>query len=222
MAEDDRQEDAMESLFVFAILIGNLALYFVAQWGFDWALKPLDRADTGRKCAWQCSLADILCLFVPAQLALGAVHWAMQDVATGMKEWVWDMLIVVFMPLIWWRLVLKLSRANIHVVRQRCVVLMVAPLVVFVGLSISMCGPPFGPYYLADKHLGLTLLALLVVLALLGTAIYGLRRFTQAIVGPETLREDAGDTNSRADTAEQDPGSMKRYFRYRPWKSRRD
>jgi hypothetical protein len=106
----------MESFLAFVILVGSFAVYGGSFWGFDWALQSLDRAGKGRKCALQFSLADILCLFVPAQLALGAVHWAMRNVETHTKEWELYIAIVVFMLLIWWNLVLRLSRADIHVV----------------------------------------------------------------------------------------------------------
>jgi hypothetical protein len=95
---------------------------------------------------------------------------------------------------------------------------MVAPLVVFMG--IAMCGPPLGVFHLPDKHPVLAVLALFLVATLLGSAIYGLRRFTQAIVGAEMPPERDGESGSSTDGQASSSGSMTRMDRQRPWRKR--
>jgi hypothetical protein len=178
---------------------GCAAIFCVGCWGFHWALEPLKRAGKGRQCAMQFSLADILCLFVPVQLLLGTVHSAMQHSETRLKEWEWDLLIVWLTAWIWWDLVRKLSRADIHAVWQRSVILMVAPLVFFVAFGM-LYGQPMRISHLTDMHPVVGVFVLLGTAAVLGGVIYGLRRFTRAITRAGRLPGDTDNWGEPTDT----------------------
>jgi hypothetical protein len=211
----------MEEFFGFVILAGSFAVYGGCYWGVPWALEPLDRAGKDRQGAMQFTLADILCLFVPAQLSLGVVHWVTRNAETHAKEWEWDIAIVAVMAVVWLVVVLKLSGAGIHVAWRRCVVLMVAPPMAFVGSAIL--NVPFWPLKLLGWHMTFAGFALLLVAAaMLGGGIFGLRRFTEAIVGLETPPQCVGESGDTTDAQENSCGSTTGNYRQRPWKNRRD
>ena len=123
------------------------------------------------------------------------------------------------MALVWWFLVRMLSRADMRVVWQRCVVLMVAPLVAFAGGT--MIGQPFWPLDLLGEHHALAACGLLfVATVLLAGAIYGLGRFIQAIVGAKIPPESTAESGGTTDCQESSSGSMTRMCRQRPWRKR--
>ena len=209
----------MEDALGFVIVGANFAIYGCCLFGFHWALIPLDCAAKERGGAMQFNLADILCLFVPTQLLLGVVYWAMRHSESHAKEWEWDIGIVVAMGVIWWYLVRMLSRADIRVVWQRCVVLMVAPLLAFAGGAILNL--PGWPLHLLGAHHTVAACGLLLVTAgLLGGTVYGFGRFVDRIVGTETPPERACDIDDPSDSQPTNSGSMTRICRQRPWRKR--
>jgi hypothetical protein len=109
------------------------------------------------------------------------VHWAPYYGKTQAKVVFVDIVLVVSVALIWWSCVRRLSRANIHVIWQRCVILVLALPVAIVGgiatfVLLARIITPFGQQNCMDR-----LWFLLAEIPVVGV-IYGFGRLTRAIV----------------------------------------
>jgi hypothetical protein len=158
---------------VFATLIGGLA---VALSCFVWVLSPLDRAAKNRRCAIQFALADLLCLFVLVQLPVGLIHRATEGFIPA------DVLLAIAAIVLWWGCVRTLSRAGIHVVWQRCVVLtgvmLVAACVPVAELLLIGAAVDLFQY---QSHTNQDYLILFLAVPFFGV-VYVMGRLTRAIV----------------------------------------
>jgi hypothetical protein len=171
----------MGVLLGFVIGIAGLLLVCFLAWAcLNWVLGPLDRAARNRQFPIQFGLADLLCLFVLVQLPVGTLHWAMHDV---LKEGilVLDVVLGVVAALVWWVCVRTLSRAGIHEVWQRAIVLTFVLPSGYVG-SGAVLVLPFATVglFLAQHTLSAGWLLLLEI-PLIGI-LYGLGRVTRAVV----------------------------------------
>jgi hypothetical protein len=92
-----------------------------------WVIGPLERAAKNRQYPVQYSLADLLCVFVLVQLVIGLTHWAAYDSqrSTTIAVLILDVVFVAVAVVVWWKFVRTLSRAGIHVVWHRCVILVI-------------------------------------------------------------------------------------------------
>jgi hypothetical protein len=159
------------------IVIGGVAAMVTSRWVFG----PLDLAAEERDCPTQFMLADVLCVFVLVQFALGVVHWEARD--TSFRDLIIaDVALSLLVALGWWCFVQKLSRAGIRVVWQRCALLLfvlpitgiswfVITLLPFVAVDL------FGNQRNVSHDVSVSLAAVLAP-----GIIYGLGRFTRAIV----------------------------------------
>jgi len=164
-------------LFVLPLLV---IIGFAAWACLNWVLGPLDRAARNRQFPIQFGLADLLCLFVQVQLPVGSVHWALHN---GLQEGVLvvDVVLGAVATLVWWICVRTLSRAGIHVVWQRCVILTLAMPAAYVG-TVAVIVLPFLAFgFFADQQRSTAGWLLLVEIPLAGI-LYGLGRFTRAVV----------------------------------------
>jgi hypothetical protein len=165
------------------VLIAVLTAFGLAIWAsLSWVLGPLNRAAENRDFPIQYSLADLLCLFVLVQLPVGIVHWATLGSGERSLEVPGDVFFGLLAGLLWWNVARLLSRAGVHTVWQRCVALTVVVPAIIVGPIVVMVIP-----IVAFNTNLLWLLAELVVV----WALYGLGRFTRAIVAAanETAEE---------------------------------
>jgi hypothetical protein len=145
-----------------------------------WMETPLRRAARDRNCPIQFTLADALCLLVCVQLTLGVLHW--EGLCLGFKiDVVRDIYYLWLVPYVWWSVTRTLSRAGIHVVWQRCVVIL--------GVAVTAVGclaVGFAPCAVVDlfgKHPNLPHdICILLAAVLIAGIIYRLRFFTRAIV----------------------------------------
>ncbi len=149
-----------------------------------WVLDPLDRAAKERSLRVQFTLADVFCLFIAMQLALGALYW---NASNSLYEKVLvSVLIFVVVGYAWWNFVRMLSQAGVRVVWQRCVLM----LVVLPVTAIGSLAVGFVPFALVDLFMsGPSVFRDVCVLAagiLLPGVIYRLGRFTRAIVASAT------------------------------------
>ena len=176
------------------VSLGVLGIGAFALWAsLQWVLGPLDRAAKNRQFPIQFGLADLLCLFVLVQLPVGIVHWVArssegQIVESGVVTL--DCAFVVAAVVVWWNCVRTLSRAGIHVVWRRCIVLTVALPGAIVGSVAATCLPVASVAAMLEGHFsdadGWLLLAEIPVLGIL----YGLGRFTRAIVASSKTVEE--------------------------------
>jgi hypothetical protein len=160
------------------------AMAFGAWYPYRWVMGPVDRAAKNRQYAVQFNLADLFCLFVLVQLPAGIVHWAAQ----GAKVvYVADVLIGVLATALWWTCMRTLSRAGIHVIWHRCVVLCVAlPVTIVGGLAVVFLF--FGGLQiLVEAHRSVGYWMLLANVPLIAI-LYGLGRFTRFIVASAEAR----------------------------------
>jgi hypothetical protein len=151
-----------------------------------WVIAPLNRAAKNRRLPIQFGLADLLCLFVLVQLPVGAVHWVMLCVHVRSGELTFEIMVGVMAALLWWNCTRMLSRAGVHTVWQRCVVLTV----VLPGIITGPVAAIVLPLAALDRSDGWALLALVIVIAIL----YALGRFTRAIVA--WAKEESQDSES--------------------------
>ena len=166
----------------FLKLLASLGAICLAGIPFWWVLIPLDRAAKMRRCPTQFNLADIFCLFVLVQLLLGAIYWETPTAEVVGSDSVVVAILLCAMTLAWWIVVHRLSRAGVRIVWQRCVVLVVA-LPAAIGGGIALIGVPFAILDLfGDQHNRLTDACILLASVLLTGVVYGIGRFTRAIV----------------------------------------
>jgi hypothetical protein len=159
-----------------------LGIAFIAAAVADrWVFGPLRRAAVERDYRVQFTLADVLCLFVAAQLALGTLHWETRDEG-GQNLTVVFLFILLLVVFGWWQFVRMLSRAGVRVVWQRCVFMLVAlPVTVLGSYAVA-----FAPFAVVDLFMNkpsvLRDACILLAAIVLPGVIYRLGRFTRAIV----------------------------------------
>ncbi|MGD0896875.1 MAG: hypothetical protein ABR915_03500 [Thermoguttaceae bacterium] len=174
--------EAMRALGPILFLAGLAAAFFVVWRCLSWVIGPLDRAARNRRFPLQFSLADFLCLFVLVQLPLAAINWMARGGGPDQgPEAVVLVVVAAVAGLIWWMGVQTLSRAGIHGVWQRCVVLTVAVPVAFVAGPATCILTPRGLYLLFGEQ-DLAGCWMLLAVLLVACAVYGLGRLTRAIV----------------------------------------
>jgi hypothetical protein len=147
-----------------------------------WLWEPLDRAAKDRNCPPQFTLADIFCLFLWLQLALGAVHWE----ARGREaSWPWligiDAILSFWIATAWWSLVRKMSRAGIRATRHRCLVLLtLAPVT---GLGCLVMAVPIAAFdmFTTQSYIFWDVCSLLSITPFAG-GVYAIGRFIRAAV----------------------------------------
>jgi hypothetical protein len=169
------------------VCLGTPVALGIAIWAtLAWILGPLNRAAENRQYPIQYGLADLLSLFVLVQFPIGIVRWT-----TCHGDWVQsgevaiDILIGIVAVLLWWNTARLLSRAGVHTVWRRCVVLIlvvpsliVGPFAVFAPLISVM-----------DRGNVLWLLADVPVVAIL----YLLGRFTRATVASTAVTSQGNE-----------------------------
>ena len=161
----------------FCYILGLLIMLVAGEWVFG----PIKLAAEERSCRFQFTLADILCLFVFAHLALGMVSWEVQAEGGGSVV-IADTIVGLVVVLGWWSFVRMLSRAGIRIVRQRCVLM----LVVLPVSAIGSYAVAFIPFALVDLFTSRSNIfrdiCILLAGSLLPFVIYRLGHFTRAIV----------------------------------------
>ena len=161
-----------------AILIGLVAGAVASRW----VMRPLERAAEERDCRVQFTLADILCLFLAMQLALGAFYWDW-DASNGLYQRVLVALLAfVVVGGAWWGFVRMLSRAGVRLVWQRCLLM----LIVFPVTAIGSLAVAFTPFAVVDLFMNkpnvLRDVCILLAAMVLPGVIYRLGHLTRAIV----------------------------------------
>jgi hypothetical protein len=110
-----------------------------------WVLGPLDRAAKDRQYPIQFSLADFLCLFVQAQLALGGPALLFRH--ADRRDQSAAIIVMVFVTalsiLLWWSGVRTLSRAGVHGTLARALTLTIVIPFGYVS-SIAVALVPLG------------------------------------------------------------------------------
>jgi hypothetical protein len=189
------------ALIIFVAVVS--AIGFAAWACLNWVLGPLDRAAKNRRYPIQFALADLLCLFVLIQLPIGLIHWAVQNAPRGGLV-IFDVVLGAMITLLWWICLRTLSRAGIHVVWQRCLVLTLVMPGAYVG-NIALIFLPFVAGKQLLEHELATAGWLLLVELILLFILYGFSRFTRSIVAsakgiaaPENIQSHE---NSREPTA---------------------
>ncbi len=176
---------------IVGLAIAGGAVLFAALGCLNWVLRPLDRAAKNRPFAIQFSLADLLCLFVLVQLPLGVVHSVLHWVPRGGEVHVGvlvvDLVVGLLAASVWWAYVRTLSRAGIHVVWHRCVALTIALPAAFLGSIAMTLLPVLAVGLLIGRETSAGLWMLLAMVAV-GGVLYGLGRFTRAIVAAAEAR----------------------------------
>jgi hypothetical protein len=167
----------MDALLVLASI---LVVIFGGGSCLVWVFGPLDRAARNRQFPMQFGLADLLCLFVLVQLPVGIVHWTFrEDLQQGIV--VLDIVLSVVATVVWWVCLQTLSRAGVHVVWHRCVVLALALPCGYAG-SLAVIAVPFAALGLlvhGERSIaGWLMLAELAIVCVL----YGFGRFNRMIV----------------------------------------
>ena len=161
-----------------AIIAVGAAIFFAARSCLNWVLGPLDRAAKNRQFPIQFGLADLLCLFVLIQLSIGFMHWTLENVEAVV---VLDILLGVVVIAVWWKSVRTLSQAGIHGAWRRCFVLVVSLPGAYVS-SVALIALPFVAAGCFADQQPAAAVWLLVVEIILPFVLYGLSRFTKAIV----------------------------------------
>ena len=169
---------ALVGIAVFLVVL--VSICFAAWACLNWTLGPLDRAAKNRQYPIQFGLADLLCLFVLVQLPAGIAHWMLREyLHEGVV--VLDVVLGVIATLVWWVSLRTLSRAGIHVVWQRCVVLTLVLPGAYVS-SIATIALPVAAFALLMGQRSSVGGWLLLAEIPLACILYGFGRFTRAIV----------------------------------------
>jgi hypothetical protein len=160
-------------------LIGLVAVAVAGRWVFG----PLNRAAEARDCPVQFTLADVLCLFVAVQAALGSLLWKAREKGEQHRDiMVLGALITLLVTLGWWQFVRTLSRAGVRVIWQRCVLMIVVlPLTAIGGLAVAFVPFAVTDLFTSKPHVFRDVCILAAGILLPG-AIYKLGLFTRAIV----------------------------------------
>jgi hypothetical protein len=195
--------DALTRILAAWACFVAIGAMFALPWGcLYWVLGPIDRAAKNRQYPPQFSLADLLSLFVLVQLPVGIVHWAVQgseSLATEREslaaEAVVDVLVAGTAIVVWWKCVGTLSRAGIGVVWHRCMILAVGLPVVLAAIGALMILPCAAFVVLTEQNdpIGWWML---VAEAPVAGVLFGLSRFTRAIVAQAETRHNESATAS--------------------------
>lgn len=159
----------------------------LAVWAIlNWILGPLNRAANNRQYPIQYSLADLLFLFVLVQFPIGLIRWMAS--ATQMDraaEVAIDIVVLIIAILLWWNTARLLSRAGVHTVWRRAVILIIAvpsliagPFAIFIPLGLAM-----------DKGHGFMILIEIPIIGFL----YWLGLFTRAAVASAKTEAEMQD-----------------------------
>jgi hypothetical protein len=175
----------MEGLITIAILAAAGAVVWVS---LSWVLGPLDCAAKVRRLPLQFGLADLLCLFVLVQLPIGFVHWITHITALQSLELAGDIVASIVAVALWWNGWRMLSRAGIHTVWQRGVILAVVVPGVIIG-PVSLIALPFVALVVKCNWL---LFALIPIVAIL----YAIGRFTRAVVASAQEESESQGKNA--------------------------
>jgi hypothetical protein len=184
-------------MHAIAPLAGIVGLVLVAgaigvtSWGcLYWMLGPLDREAKKRRFPSQFSLADLLSLFVLVQVPIGGVKWATATEEFQAPAVVISIVLGAIAIVIWWVCVQTLSRAGVHIVWQRCVVLLVVLPVGYVGTIAVLVVPAVAVGCLVDGH-SLYAEGLVLAEAIVVCIIYVLGRVSRRIVALANERQAA-------------------------------
>jgi hypothetical protein len=174
--------EAVHGLFggVLGYLFG-MAIMAVAS---RWVLNPLEHAAEERNLRVQFTLADVFCLFVAMQLALGSLYW---DSNNNLYQKVLvTVLIFVAVGYAWWSFVRMLSRAGVRVVWHRCILMLVVLPVTAIGsLAVGFVPSALVDLFMSKPNI-LRDVCILAAGTLLPRVIYRLGYFTRAIVASAT------------------------------------
>ena len=98
-----------------------------AHYMIVYLLGPLDNAAKHRRCAVQFSLADFLAIFILLQVLLGCVHYVAgpAELRPSEIEITIDVLAAMLVAALWWTTIRTLSKAGIHKMRTRLLLLLV-------------------------------------------------------------------------------------------------
>jgi hypothetical protein len=178
--------ECIGGLVIFVVVGGFIAS--VVGCCFAWTLGPLDRAAKDRRYPIQFSLADLLCLFVLVQLPIGAVHCVPHGQGVRGVMVVVDVVLAAVAAVVWWTGVRTLSRAGIHVVWQRCLLLSVVLPSAVVGsfAGVGLPAAAIACFSSREPEWGGWLLAMEIPLFAI---LYGLGRFTRAVVASSRIEE---------------------------------
>jgi hypothetical protein len=170
-------------------LIAFVALMVAVLLSLSWVLGPLDLAAKNRRYPMQFGLADLLCLGVLIQMLVASLHWASQGGANR-SVIVLDVLFGAFVAFLWWLGVRTLSRAGIHTVWQRCIILILVMPVSYIGCVAAIVLPFVAASYLLDRQLATAAWLVLAEVILVGI-LYGFSRFTRAIAAASKEKDVA-------------------------------
>jgi hypothetical protein len=174
----------MDAVGVVILCFGVPLVLGLVVWAtLNWILGPLNRAAENRQYPIQYSLADLLSLFVLVQFPIGIIHWIAHETrADGAAEVTIDVFILIVAILLWWNTARLLSRAGVHRVSRRAVVLIVIVPSLIVG-PLAVFVPVMGVMGVMDSGNVLWLFAYVPIIGIL----YLLGRFTRATVASAAL-----------------------------------
>jgi hypothetical protein len=172
---EERKAADMEDL----ISLATVAVFPFVWASLLWMLGPLDRAAKNRQYPIQFGLADLLSLFVLIQLPIGLIHWALQAEPHRVAV-IFDVVLGVINTVLWWFCVRTLSRAGIHVVWQRCLVIIVVMPGAYVGSIVAIVLPFVAGQFFLEQKFAIADWLLLAETILAGI-LYAFSRFTRAI-----------------------------------------
>jgi hypothetical protein len=170
-------------------LIAFVAVMVAVLMSLSWVLGPLDLAAKNRRYPMQFGLADLLCLGVLIQVLVASLHWPSQGEANR-PIIALDVLFGAVVTFLWWLAVRTLSRAGIHTVWQRCVILMLVMPVSYIGCVAIIVLPFVAASHLLDRQLATAAWLLLAEVILIGV-LYAFSRLTRAIAAASKEKDVA-------------------------------